>query len=235
VRHCLNRTPANRPTVIQLEAQYKPAPPQAHVVRVPQPPAREAPREATPQQNPPKRHVLLPSIAAVLLISLAGWVGMRFFPQYSNPPQSTSGSSQPELQLPTGPGAAGPPAAAPIPAAPVRAAPAPAPAAPSPTAKTAAPSSELSSPVSRQPDQPSLPPAATSSSVLHEVSPDVPQAIRNKIQGHINVTVRVLVDPSGDVVGEFLEHPGPSRYFARVAGDAAGEWKFAPADATAAQ
>jgi hypothetical protein len=40
----------------------------------------------------------------------------------------------------------------------------------------------------------------------------------------------VLVDPSGNVVGEFLENPGPSRYFARIAGDAAGEWKFAPAD-----
>ena len=62
------------------------------------------------------------------------------------------------------------------------------------------------------------------------MSPDVPPAIRDRIHGHINVTVRVLVDPSGDVVGEFLEHPGPSRYFARAAGDAAGEWKFAPAD-----
>jgi hypothetical protein len=66
--------------------------------------------------------------------------------------------------------------------------------------------------------------------VVHEVSPDVPQVIRDTIRGHIKVTVRVLVGPSGDVVGEFLENPGPSRYFARVAGDAAGEWKFAPAD-----
>jgi serine/threonine-protein kinase len=241
VRRCLNRTPANRPTVIELEAQYKPAPPQAHVAPLPQPPAREASRQATTQQNPPKRHVLLPTIATVLLISLAAWVGLRFFPTHSNSPQSTSDAAQAQLQLPADPAAADPAAtapAAPAPAAPARAAlvpaapapAAPAPAAPSPTAKTAAPSSGLSTPISRQPDQLSLPPAATSPSVLHEVSPDVPQAIRAKIQGHINVTVRVLVDPSGDVVGEFLEHPGPSRYFARVAGDAAGEWKFAPAD-----
>jgi hypothetical protein len=40
----------------------------------------------------------------------------------------------------------------------------------------------------------------------------------------------VLVDPSGNVVGQFLENPGPSRYFGRLASDAAGEWKFAPAD-----
>jgi outer membrane biosynthesis protein TonB len=67
--------------------------------------------------------------------------------------------------------------------------------------------------------------------VLHEVIPDVSQAILDKIRGHINVAVRVLVDPSGNVVGEFLEKAGPSRYFARVAADAAIEWKFAPADA----
>jgi hypothetical protein len=79
-------------------------------------------------------------------------------------------------------------------------------------------------------DQPSLAPAATSPSVLHEALPDVSQVILKKIRGHINVRVRVLVDPSGNVVGEFLENPGPSRYFARIAGDAAGEWKFAPAD-----
>jgi hypothetical protein len=40
----------------------------------------------------------------------------------------------------------------------------------------------------------------------------------------------VLVDPTGDVVGEFLENPGPSKYFARLASDAAGGWKFVPAD-----
>jgi outer membrane biosynthesis protein TonB len=71
---------------------------------------------------------------------------------------------------------------------------------------------------------------ATSLGVLHEVIPDIAHAIRGKIRGHINVRVRVLVDPSGEVVGQFLESPGPSRYFARLAGDAAGEWKFAPAE-----
>ncbi len=42
--------------------------------------------------------------------------------------------------------------------------------------------------------------------------------------------MRVLVDPAGNVVGEFFENPGPSRYFARMAGDAAGDWKFVPTD-----
>jgi outer membrane biosynthesis protein TonB len=114
---------------------------------------------------------------------------------------------------------------APAPAAPQRAAPTPS--APQNSARS---NSELSSPVSRPPDKPSLQQAATSLAVLHQVSPDVPRAIRDRIRGHIKVTVRVLVDPSGNVVGEFLENPGPTRYFARLAGDAAIEWKFAPAD-----
>ena len=67
-------------------------------------------------------------------------------------------------------------------------------------------------------------------SVLEQKVPDIPRSIREKIRGHVNVTVRVLVDPAGNVVGEFLENSGPSRYFARQAGDAATEWKFVPSD-----
>jgi len=67
-------------------------------------------------------------------------------------------------------------------------------------------------------------------SVLRQQLPDIPRNIRERIRGHVNVTVRVLVDPTGNVVGEFLESAGPSRYFARQAGDAAIDWKFVPTD-----
>jgi hypothetical protein len=67
-------------------------------------------------------------------------------------------------------------------------------------------------------------------SVLHQQLPDIPRNIREKIRGHVNVTVRVLVDPTGNVVGEFMENAGPSRYFAHQAGDAAIDWKFVPTD-----
>jgi outer membrane biosynthesis protein TonB len=40
----------------------------------------------------------------------------------------------------------------------------------------------------------------------------------------------VLVNRDGDVVGQFLEKAGPSRYFARIAGDAAAQWKFVPSE-----
>jgi serine/threonine protein kinase len=71
---------------------------------------------------------------------------------------------------------------------------------------------------------------APSSPVLHEVTPDLPQAVRAKIRGRVHVTVRVLVDPDGNVFGTMLESPGPSEHFARVAEEAAGDWKFAPAE-----
>lgn len=70
--------------------------------------------------------------------------------------------------------------------------------------------------------------ADPSSAVLREVMPDVPRRSLNTVRGHIKVTVRVLVDPAGNVVGDLLEKSGPSSYFARRAREAATEWKFAP-------
>jgi TonB family protein len=88
---------------------------------------------------------------------------------------------------------------------------------------------------SPQPAPPAVLPAAEASanpppSVLHEEIPQVPRSARDTIHGRINVTVRVTVDGSGNVVDEALERPGPSNYFARLATAAARKWKFAPAD-----
>ena len=66
--------------------------------------------------------------------------------------------------------------------------------------------------------------------MLHEVIPDVPRRTRGTIHGRIKVAVRVTVDSSGNVVDETLENPGPSKYFARLATEAARKWKFAPVD-----
>jgi len=66
--------------------------------------------------------------------------------------------------------------------------------------------------------------------VLHKEIPDVPRSASSTIHGHINVAVRVTVDSSGNVIGETLENPGPSKYFARLASAAAKKWKFAPAE-----
>jgi serine/threonine protein kinase len=70
--------------------------------------------------------------------------------------------------------------------------------------------------------------AATS--VLHQETPVLSHSTRNSIHGQIRVTVLVTVDRSGNVVGEAVENRGSSRYFARLAADAAKKWQFAATD-----
>jgi len=113
--------------------------------------------------------------------------------------------------------------------APVQATAAPAPIAPSAPANIAASPPPVSTLVSEPPEQ-SSPPPTTSPSVLHEVTPTVPENIQSKIQGRVYVTVRVLVDPTGRVIGVLMENPGPSKYFARISDAAAREWQFVPAE-----
>jgi TonB family protein len=72
--------------------------------------------------------------------------------------------------------------------------------------------------------------ANQSSSVVHEEIPKVSRSARDTIHGHVKVAVRVTVDRSGNVVGQTLENPGPSKYFARLASEAARQWKFAADD-----
>jgi len=66
--------------------------------------------------------------------------------------------------------------------------------------------------------------------VVHQVLPDVPRQARDSIRGKVKVSVRVRVDPSGNVAGAKLDSPGPSRYFAQSALRAARRWKFRPAE-----
>jgi len=64
--------------------------------------------------------------------------------------------------------------------------------------------------------------------VLHQVLPDVPQSALNTITGTVRVSVRVNVDSSGKVTAAELASAGPSKYFARLALNAAQGWQFAP-------
>jgi TonB family protein len=65
--------------------------------------------------------------------------------------------------------------------------------------------------------------------VGERVLPQVSTSARNSIRGHVRVSVKVAVDASGNVVESTLDSPGPSKYFARLAREAAGRWKFSPA------
>jgi TonB family protein len=83
---------------------------------------------------------------------------------------------------------------------------------------------------SRPAERPAQPSANKSALVLHEEIPDISRHALNTIRGRIKVSVRVTVDRSGNVVDESLEGRGSSYYFARLAMEAARKWKFAPAD-----
>ncbi len=68
------------------------------------------------------------------------------------------------------------------------------------------------------------------SAVLHQQLPAVPSSAKASIRGHFKVSVRVNVDQAGKVIAAVLQDPGPSKYFARLAVDAAKQWRFSPTD-----
>jgi len=67
---------------------------------------------------------------------------------------------------------------------------------------------------------------AAPGSVAQQVMPDVSRNARATIQGRIRVTMKVRVDPSGNVVKAKFVSRGPSQYFANKALQAAQRWKF---------
>jgi TonB family protein len=97
------------------------------------------------------------------------------------------------------------------------------------TAESSVPRTEDPSP------KPAAEPAETSPvkdegiSVINEVVPEVPRSALQTIRGTIRVSVRVNVDKQGKVVGTAVDEHGPSRYFERLAVDAASKWSFTPA------
>ena len=70
----------------------------------------------------------------------------------------------------------------------------------------------------------------TSRLALQEVIPDVARSARRTIRGHIKVSVRVIVDQDGSVYAAVADRTGPSRYFQRLAIEAAKKWTFPPVD-----
>jgi len=195
VRQCLDRNPANRPTVAELVAWINPAPPLPVVAVPPLPVSAPNPPVSIPSPavvelrgrapaESPKHRLFVAAIAVLLVVVVAVWAGLHMFSSRGSmepaaPPTAASQNSETSASLSTG-------AAKPL--------------------------------VDRLP------------SVLHEEIPDVPLRARDTIHGRINIAIRVTVNKNGDVVGETLEKRGPSRYFARLASEAARKWKFAATD-----
>ena len=65
--------------------------------------------------------------------------------------------------------------------------------------------------------------------VLNQVLPEVSDKARSTIWGTVRVGVKVHVDTAGNVIGAELNSPGPSKFFADKALEAARSWDFVPA------
>jgi TonB family protein len=66
------------------------------------------------------------------------------------------------------------------------------------------------------------------SGVVQRVMPQVSPSARRTIQGKIKVRIIVGVDAAGNVSNATFESAGPSKYFSRIAMEAARQWKFSP-------
>jgi TonB family protein len=230
VQQCLSPNPADRPTIADLQAQTRPEP--SAQQGSPAPPARVEPIAPVLQQEsvirasphgysasfelePPKRNLATPAIAAVVVVLLAVWGGSRIFRGHSSglqpaqvAPQQSDAAASPD-QPPTASAPASTPAPSRLP--------------PQPSAdQPAAPQYHAPGPADPRRQRS----ANTSSAVIHEEIPKVPQSARQTIHGHVKVAVRVTVDRSGNVVRDRFENAGPSRYFNRLASEAARKWKF---------
>jgi hypothetical protein len=262
VRRCLSRNPAQRPSVADFREWLKrgstapevatppPGAATAAAAAVAKPPVNDgatrlvirAVLNSEPVPEPPaaRKSFVVPIVAVAVAVVL-GWVGVRWFMGQSNsnaPTTEVASTTAPPGASPPGETAAGSaqgsggaaPSAANSPAPATSGAPG-TPSTTTPSAATARIAPPVAAPSSRSPARS----ASSDSAVLHEEMPNVSLRSRETIHGHVKVTVRVTVDPSGAVVSDVLENPGPSKYFARLAGQAASKWKFAPADHQAAR
>ena len=213
-RECLRTDPARRCTLSEIKARLQQS---GAIAPVEEPVAVAEPMLTTPvltevrpaepvAETPvaraiPAKHRGLAIVAAVFfLIALAVTLILHFH-HGEPPPQRVS-----EPALPASPS----PAPSASPASPPSASPAPLP----------------SGPVHATEDSGK---DAADGAVVQRSMPDLLPSAVQSIRGRVDVTVRLSVDPSGNVESASFDSAGPSRYFAKMALQAAQNWKFNPA------
>jgi serine/threonine protein kinase len=224
VRRCLSRNPADRPTIFDLEAQFS---------RAPQAPAPLAAppaglKEPVSVKEPDSVSVPVPVKKPVPVSEL---VPVREPAVLEAAIHTTAGQNSSQARNTSRAHLLGPAIAVSIivlvaiwaAMRPFRPHPK---SAPAPSAVQTASQPPPSQPAGSQSPAGSM----ATTSVLHQETPVLSHSTRNSIHGQIKVTVLVTVDRSGNVVGEAVENRGSSRYFARLAADAAKRWQFAATD-----
>jgi len=205
VRGCLHGGSRSRLTVDDIAAHLHSGKP----LLIEKEPARA-------QEKSSKQRFLVPGMIALAIVLTIMALGLlRRQPPKSEQQPASEGAGRAQQ------GSISPPVASPT-----RTKPSPA------SPRSGAPTATTTSPRPAAPTA-TTPPATTRSApaggeVVHRVLPDVPQSALDTVQGTVRVNVRVQVDRAGNVVGTGLENTGPSKYFARLAEQAARKWKFAP-------
>ncbi len=221
-RGCLRTDPQSRLTISQIKALLDPAKPLPAPAPLPSPPS------ALRSKPAPVRFRWAPILAAVVFVALA--VGVAFMLR-SHRPESSPSAENEEAASGMKPSPAkrqgSAPMAKPSPAGSEEPAPANEPS-PSVEGEQAAPAPA--------PPQPSTPaPAAGGSSaatakgaVTVRALPEIPEKAEETIHGSFELSIRVEVDPGGNVSNAAVDSQGPSHYFANLALEAARKWKFNP-------
>ena len=199
VSRCLQMDPRQRATVGEIAAQMEPSRPKIEKAAMP---VSAIPEGKGKFGKWP--YILALAVAVVIVLILMSGRGK---------PGSTPPAQLSEVQ----PQQAGP-ASTPLPE-PSRATSKPK---PSPATRTKTPSADASGGKASAE-------GVVKGTVAQQVLPRVSPSARDTIEGKIRVGVRVEVDSSGNVTGATLVTRGPSKYFARVALEAARNWKFTPA------
>ena len=210
-RHCLVVDPAQRWTVADISARLSPTAPVRNALMPPQ---------TVQPQRPFDRRWLAAAGAVLALIILLLWLAVRKSPETGRSQSANSEAARPGVQVTEKPR---PPAEA-------------APQKPSPLVGQRPTGQEDENSNSASPGTAPEPPNATRGTsqpgadpeIVHEVIPSVPRSARETITGRVKVRVKVNVDSEGKVSNAELVDPGPSKYFARLAMQAAQGWRFQP-------
>lgn len=203
-RHCLRSDPKRRWTIGDIASRLNPAA------------AAPPPRQPIERAHMSARSRYLIPAALVLLLIVAAFVSLKIFnsePKARPEPAATTETTPPEpgqVENITAP-------------------------------ENDQPASNEKKKLDRVPDTPapvhpkpaSVPvTGASGEDVIHRVIPDAPQSALDTIRGTVRVSIRVSVTPAGEVSEVTIDSPGPSKYFAKLAQQAAQQWKFAPGIAT---
>jgi TonB family protein len=217
VSRCTQRDPRLRPSLAEVtDLLAGKAVPKSQVTQV-APAALKAPTPVAvapaPAKSSSRRMLLVVAAIAVVIVIVMALPSRHPEPTPDQAKVAASSKTEPTNPTPPATEEARAPQGEPTNSAPV------------PTPVTRPPASKKPSAATTEA---ATSPASSSSSVVKQVLPEVPQSALNTISGTVRVQVKVQVDPQGNVVDSEFVRPGPSKYFSRLAMEAARDWKFAP-------